>query len=351
MGLGHLRRCSLIARSLIDCGFNCSFVVSKDDLTQVRSLEAANLDWLSLPASSLYGNEVDYYPTNKAVFVDLQHKSNMDNPAPLVALMRSMAKKRQEVVFIDGLGDGAFRHPEAPPMYAYIQPYVGADSDPSPRCDLWLKGPQYALLPSTVGLASKRCFSHRAENLLITFGGSDPQEITVTVLTHLLKSAGPKMKTIVVVGPYFSAPHQVAINSTLNQLRQNEWDIESVVAPPLMQPLFEWADLAIGSSGGTKYEFCANGLPFIFCSVDPCDIKQSEAFSLTGAGLHLGYFEAVEASTWIHSIKSLAENQRKRESMSALGRALIDGKGVFRLLCDLGLTNKTLNFKGTTNGA
>jgi spore coat polysaccharide biosynthesis predicted glycosyltransferase SpsG len=346
VGLGHFKRCSLIAQSLIKCGFHCCFVVSEDDLTQIRCLEATNLDWLSLPSSSLYGNEVDYYPTNKAVFVDLQHKPHVDNPAPLIALLRSMEETRQEVVFIDGLGDEAFRHPEAPPVYAYVQPYFGADTDPLPRCNIWLKGPQYALLPPSFETTPQRCFSDRAENLLITFGGSDPQEITHVFLTHLLKSEGPGMKTRVVVGPFFSDLHQVAINSMLKQLRQKAWDIESVVAPPSMQALFDWADLAIGSSGGTKYEFCASGLPFLFCSIDQSHTKQSEAFSLTGAGLHLGYFEAIESSTWIHSIKSLSENQQKRQSMSALGRALIDGKGVFRLLCDLGLTKQSNHFRG-----
>lgn len=314
-------------------------MVSQDDFTQIRSLEEANLNWLSLPPSSLYGDEVDYYPTNKAVFVDLQHKPNVNNPAPVIALLRAMDEKRQQVIFIDGLGDEAFRHPEAPPMHAYVQPYVGAHNEPAPRCDLWLKGPQYALLPPSFGLTADKCFTERAENLLITFGGADPQEITRIVLTHLLKSDEFKMKTRVVIGPYFSDSHQASIHSALKQLRQKAWDIEAVVAPPSMQPLFNWADLAIGSSGGTKYEFCASGLPFIFCSIDQSHIKQSEAFSLTGVGLHLGYFGGLESSTWIQSIKSLSENRQTRQSMSELGQALIDGKGVLRLLCDLGLTN------------
>ncbi len=331
IGFAHLHRCLLLAAALRGQGAHCVFAVAQDDTAQAERVKQSGFVIAPIPSACLYADEARNYPDDvQVVLIDLQHTRNIADPSRLLALLHGLKKGQYKVVFLDAMFDEAFRHKDAPKLYAYVQPYVGAEQDTRPDCDHWLTGASYAIMTPTYRNLPQRHIKHEAKNILVTFGGADPQNLTATLLNALKQRHDLALR--VIQGPYFSDDHKNLIAGLAAYARA-----EIIDAPASLLQHYQWADIAIGSSGLSRYEFAATGLPSLFCALYSYHVRTCHIFSETGAARYLGYYKDIGDADWEKALDQLIGSPPDRQSMGVAGQALIDGKGADRILSDLQL--------------
>ena len=289
LGFGHLRRCEVLAAALAGKGVQCVFLQPDDDAASCEN-----------------------------IIVDLFHRDNQENPVALATFLKTL---RGKAVFIDGMFDDAFRDQAAPRLLAYVAPYPGAEEDAPPNAQHWIKGGQYAILgPQFSGLPPKKIVP-RAKNLLLAFGGADPQHLTARVMEAL---AGTDFDIRVILGPLFDEAHKKRIRAIGGAFTL----IESAAD---LLPHYLWADIAAGSSGLTRFEFAACGVPAVFAALYPHHARLSEVYAQSGAAQYLGLYDKLDAKAWRGALCDLAVNEAARKAMSIAGQRLVDGRGTQRL--------------------
>ncbi|MEZ5813483.1 MAG: hypothetical protein R3E13_01950 [Alphaproteobacteria bacterium] len=324
-GFGHLSRCLQIAEGLEEDGLSCGFICGEGDVETLERIQGAGHAVYKIPAGLVYHEEVDFYPPRlKALILDLGHRDNIQSPERLVPYLERLAEAGIPLAFIDGLFEDTFRPPcPVPEFKAYIQPYLGAAGDVKPNAEHWVCGSQYAIMASEYANAREKEVKDVAENILITFGGSDPQGLTA----QLMEGLGGKVDGFnvrVIIGPYFSEGHKERIHALSG-------GFEILGPQDGMLPHYEWADMAISTSGLSRYEFAAMGLPAVFASLYPAHIRSSEIFDECGIARHLGLASDLSSEDWGTAVMGLAGDKNVRTEMSQAGQKHIDGCGLKRL--------------------
>ncbi len=171
----------------------------------------------------------------------------------------------------------------------------------------------------------ERSLPMTAQKVLVTMGGSDPDNITLKVLEALqdLQSAlGVEPEVKVVLGA--ANPHGDDLRSAIRSFpsRFTFWD-----GAGGMPEAMKWADLALSGAGSTCWEMAFMGLPFL--TVTLADNQKEIAASLMHRGIarNLGWHAGLMQERILASVAELALNRSARLQSSRNGRALIDGRG------------------------
>ncbi len=180
--------------------------------------------------------------------------------------------------------------------------------------------------PAFTELGATRQLRETVERLFISFGGSDPFDLTGRVVGELLDDACA-LEIDVILGPAYgdgSALHErcVAANIIV-RLHQNI---------PLQQVArcMAKADIAITAGGDMMYELAAVGAPSISLCPLPRHAAVAEVFVRHDAVISLGVAREVQAGAVAGAVRSLVADWPQRQLLSAAGRALIDGRGAAR---------------------
>jgi len=92
------------------------------------------------------------------------------------------------------------------------------------------------------------------------------------------------------------------------------------------------ADLCIGAGGTTTWERCCVGLPTITIILAENQKGISESLDREGAIINLGWYQNVNENNITECINELIDNPGKIQSMTDIGRSLVDGEGVIRVV-------------------
>jgi len=166
-----------------------------------------------------------------------------------------------------------------------------------------------------------------ASKILITLGGSDPDNVTLRVIQALNLFNKDNLEIIVVIGG--SNPHyeylqkEVTDASLAISLQRNVSNI-----PELMVG----ADLAIAAGGSTNWELAFMGLPSLVITI--ADNQQAIASELDRQGviINLGWHQDLNIERLGLAIRDLIGDRLKRETMSKKGRQLVDSNGAKRVV-------------------
>jgi len=188
-----------------------------------------------------------------------------------------------------------------------------------------LLGTQYVALRREFRRAKPRAeASGVARNLLVTFGGSDPDKLTELVL-RALAAGPPGVHVTVVVGagnPRFSALRQLA--SVLG--------VTLLADSPNMPELMMESDLAVIAAGGTLWELLYCGCAVLSYSRNSVQANVIARLAAAGAVCDLGPASAFEPAELCAAIRRVAGSAAMRERMRAAGRQIVDGDGVLRVI-------------------
>ncbi len=185
-------------------------------------------------------------------------------------------------------------------------------------------GPKYAILREHFRGREKEV-RERAAMVLLTFGGSDPQQLTVKAASAL-RDLDPQVEVVAVAGPAFSC--------------RNEFEELQAALPrrvPLIQEagghiadLMLEADVVLCSGGMSVYEIAALGTPGIVLGQNMREDGRMRAFAVHGTLEYLGLGTEVGEAAIAAAARGLLADPARRRQMSGKGRALVDGLGATR---------------------
>jgi UDP-2,4-diacetamido-2,4,6-trideoxy-beta-L-altropyranose hydrolase len=191
-----------------------------------------------------------------------------------------------------------------------------------------LLGTSYALLRDEFlsWQGWKRQIPELAQNILVTLGGSDPENVTLKIYDAIVQLGINRLNVIIIGANNQYSEH---IKSLIEKSNANI-TLKSNVTK--MSDLMAWADIAVSAGGTSTWELAFMGLPMIMIAIADNQCRIVEELSKTGAAVNLGWQQNVTSSMIAKSISRLMEDVDKRTEMSRLAQTLVDSKGAGRVL-------------------
>jgi UDP-2,4-diacetamido-2,4,6-trideoxy-beta-L-altropyranose hydrolase len=188
-----------------------------------------------------------------------------------------------------------------------------------------LLGPAYALLRPRFAELRPSALRRRAtfegvRRVLVTFGLSDPGELTLPVAEALLSAGSYRLDVVV--------PRNTGSWEGLEKIAAMDDRLSLFDDPPDMAALIAHADVVVGAGGGTSWERCCLGAPSIVFVVADNQVGNARALSEAGAAW------VVPVDGWpgelARALCSFQDAAWVRE-MSRRAASLCDGEGASRV--------------------
>jgi UDP-2,4-diacetamido-2,4,6-trideoxy-beta-L-altropyranose hydrolase len=193
-----------------------------------------------------------------------------------------------------------------------------------------LIGPRYAMLRRE--FASWRNWTREipavAHRILITLGGSDPDNFTLRVLEALPLVEGESLEVVVVIGG--SNPHGGVLEQAAAGLN-TRYAVRLVKNALNMPELMAWADVAVSGAGTTCWEMCLVGLPSLVVDLARNQFPVAERLNELGVACHIGSSRDFSAAKIASELTRLLASSETRSRMCTRGRELVDGRGASRV--------------------
>lgn len=160
--------------------------------------------------------------------------------------------------------------------------------------------------------------------VLVTLGGSDPDNITGKVVESL---DGLDLEVRVVVGG--ASPHREILQSSI---RSKDPALSLLTDVSNMSELMAWADLAIAAGGSSSWELAFMGAPSIITVLAENQASIASALESKGISISVGQGHAFSPDQLRSEVRALLSDPGRRQTMSQRGRAWVDGWGVQRVI-------------------
>lgn len=190
-----------------------------------------------------------------------------------------------------------------------------------------LLGPAYALLDTYVTKYRRNPdLHHEVKRVAISLGGGDDKGMIIKCLTSLCKITLPVEIHIFVTNLNPNIENIRRLLSTgMNRgivLHTDDWR--------LVEPLSQM-DLGILAGGTTTFEAAAIGLPMILVQMANNQGPNCRAWEETGAAVNLGRAEEFTSERLCETVRALFNDPQRRQLMAQSGQKLVDCKGAERI--------------------
>lgn len=323
IGLGHLMRCVALGDELKQKGCNVTFlckalegnlielvehkviVLEKNDNFQSDDLF---LNWLGATQEQDAKETIKVMPKMTDLLV-------VDSYALDQIWHQKLRPHTKKILVIDDLANRKFDCDILLNQNLGVEEKVYEGRVPR-DCKLLL-GCNYALLRPEFSeirakALEKRHQTTKIENILVSLGGSDIDNVTYDILQQL----DSRFNIVVVLGK--TSPY----NKMIKAYAKNK-NIEVIIDANNMSELMLNADIAIGAGGSTSWERCCLGLPTLLCVL---------AVNQRGAAERL---EELGAAIIIKNLKTdlqlIIENSDYLNIMSINAKSICDGLGCKRV--------------------
>jgi UDP-2,4-diacetamido-2,4,6-trideoxy-beta-L-altropyranose hydrolase len=192
-----------------------------------------------------------------------------------------------------------------------------------------LAGPRYALLRREFRSQAVRPRSRRQGpmRVLVTMGGSDPDDVTSRILLAISDLKLPELEITVLCGG--ANPHTAELKNTV---KRSKYPVNVVIDASNMARLLSSIDLAISAPGGTSLELASMGIPMLLVTMAENHARTADEFARRRLALSAGWYDQLTVKELSCVIEDfLSDNARQRE-MSQDGSRLIDGCGAERVV-------------------
>ncbi|MGB3492762.1 MAG: UDP-2,4-diacetamido-2,4,6-trideoxy-beta-L-altropyranose hydrolase [Elainellaceae cyanobacterium] len=323
VGTGHVMRCLALAQTFVDQGIQVRFAASEMTAALKKRLEAEGL--LILMIEAAVGSKEDAEHT--------VHIAQHYQAAWIVVDGYQFGSDYQETIKSHGLKLlflDDYCHCDRYSADIILNQNIYASTDLYPCRDsssLFLLGTQYVLLRREfhAWLGWQRVIEKVPQKLLVTLGGSDPNNLT-QVIIEAIQDTDFQLEAVIVVGgsnPYLRQLQEIAETSShLIQLKHNVKN---------MSQLMEWADVAIASGGSTCWELAFMGLPSLLITLADNQRKNVHALDSLGIMKEISHKKGSLREAIIQGLKSIF-SEEVRLDMSTKSQSLVDGQGVARVL-------------------
>jgi UDP-2,4-diacetamido-2,4,6-trideoxy-beta-L-altropyranose hydrolase len=246
---------------------------------------------------------------------DLMILDIQDTTKEFISSLRHRAKK---IVSFENLGEGR----------SCVDLLIDCNLDPKESLQIKtevkpLFGLAYSVLAAEFGEyhQHQKTFSPTLESLLVTMGGTDPNNLTIK-LAEVFRKWENEISITFVVGPGFKETH------TLNARTASMQSVQILSNAGNMAELLFNHDAVFCSGGVTLHESLAVGTPAFVINQVPHQREKTRPIEQLGAAIDLGLPEDFDPKI-ISGIIDTSKNQL--ESMSRKGKELVDGRGIYRV--------------------
>ena len=207
----------------------------------------------------------------------------------------------------------------------YAQVIVSVMHDDRETPEGFYGGPRYAILREHFRGQPEKDVRDRPRLVLLSFGGSDPQGLTLKA-ARALQGLDPAVEVVAVAGPAFSFRREFeALSAALPRRVPLIHEAGGHIAELMLD-----ADVMVGSGGMSVYEIAALGTPGIILGQNTREDHRMRDFAAHGTVDYLGLGTEVDEATLAAAVRDLLGDAGRRRAMSARGRALVDGFGAMR---------------------
>ena len=324
VGTGHLMRCLALAQGWRARGGQVSFITACESEGLRERLLDEGFQAITLEYS--YPDPADWEATSQAlaahpnawVVLDGYHFDpayqrrvrEADHPLLVIDDMAHLDRYYADIVLNQNINAEQLRYS--------CEPYTRL-----------LLGTRYVLLRSEflAWRGWQREIPKVARKVLVTLGGSDPDNQTLKVVWALQQVDATDLEAVVVVGA--SNPHFRELQSAI---RNPQFAIRLIQNVTNMPKLMAWADMAVSGGGSTCWEMAFMGLPNLTLILADNQRLIAERLDTVGATVNLGSYENLSAAEVAQALRRLLVATEMRAEMARRGRELVDGEGATRVV-------------------
>ena len=261
VGTGHFMRCLALAQAIQHGGGRAAFACRELPDTLRQRLREENMDMLTVLGDVAGAVDARETVVHAAKF-DAQWIV-VDGYGFRADYYEALRRTGCGVLAIDDMAH-ADGYPVDLLLNQNLHAAPGLYAPNTPPTTKLLLGPRFSLLRREFRAqsAQPRVFAPAARRLLISFGGSDPQDLSGQVLRALAQQRDGSLEVVVLAG---GAHHGVPVLRELARelpfacdVRVNVSDVAAVMA---------WADAAVTAGGATVWELAAMRLPALIVGV------------------------------------------------------------------------------------
>lgn len=158
--------------------------------------------------------------------------------------------------------------------------------------------------------------------ILVTLGGSDPENLTPRIATALAECSD--LEITIIAGAAYSQPDELRSLSARN--------LQVVFNTSNMSKFMKNSDQAIIAAGGTLWELLSTGCAVLSYSRNTVQARVVQTLSRWGVAVDMGETCNFNPAKLVESVEGLVNSHPERERMTSHGRILVDGLGASRVV-------------------
>lgn len=190
--------------------------------------------------------------------------------------------------------------------------------------NIYLLGTKYFPLTKAFWYVGDKKINKNIENIMVTFGGSDPKEMTSKILNYIISNY-PDLNKSVVIGKGF-----------INQIpaefpKDKNTKLYFYPSGEEIKKIMLSSDVAISAGGQTLFELARIGTATIAVKVADNQIYNIKGLEKTGFIDFAGHWNDKKILNKIGKLLKNLKNQKIRIKKMNIGRNLIDGYGSVRI--------------------
>ncbi len=330
IGTGHVMRCLALAQAWQSSRGTVRFISccqshTLRDLILEHGFELIEID-------RPYPHKSDLPATNKVID---SISSNTESDSPWVVLdgyhfdplyQKTIHDTGARVIVIDDYVANSSYHADI-----LLNQNITANAQ-AYSCDsetLLLLGTKYVLLREEFLRRKKKGPLARktAKKILVTLGGSDPDNVTLKVVRALKQLDIEAVEAKIVVGPA-----SLYLSSVREEVEKGRYPGSiSLIHNADMPDLMNWADIALCGGGITCLELVFMGVPCLVFTLAENQKNIGAGLQAAGAAIDLGWPEQIDVGRLAKDIKKLMMNSDLQKKMSTAAENLVDGQGAQRV--------------------
>lgn len=324
IGLGHVMRCLALAQAWMEAGGSAIFVLADQVPAVQKRLESEGIAVHHLASQS--GTDADATET-KAL---LSHTNTqwlvLDAYHFDASYIAKLNSTDCSMVLFDDHGSRSKYDAEI-----VLNPNIFARSEMYPKQSgaEFLLGLKYALLRKEFwSLSKQRAIAPaNVSKLLITMGGSDPENVTGLVLEAMDLVQADHLEITVIVGG--ACPNLEALKRAAKTARHPVQLLRNVTDMPAV---LQHAEAAITAPGGTCAELALMGIPMFLLTIADNHVLTGEEFAAQQLAVSVGWYKQFTPESLAKPIQSFLKDSQLRRKLAQKALSQVDGQGAKRVI-------------------
>lgn len=323
MGTGHLMRCLALAQAWQARGGEAIFITACDSAGLLKRLRDEGFQVVEV--EECYPNPDEWKIVSQVLAAHPQSWVLLDGYHFDPSYQRHIKEAGHPLLVIDDMAHLDHYHADVVLNQNIHAEQLNYSCDSDTRL---LLGTDYVLLRREFWPWRdwEREIPDVARKVLVTLGGSDPDNQTLKVIQALRQIEVADLEAVVIVGG--SNPHFESLQSAV----QGSAAIRLVRNVTNMPELMAWADIAVTAGGSTCWELAFMELPGEIIVLADNQVQSSKILGEQGYFVYLGNGRMLTTKEIQSSLSSLVMDCVQREQLRQRCNRLVDGQGVSRII-------------------